>query len=45
MFDRPFLSQIQMDHAHPIASVPMRQRGDLLAQLNVVVGSRFIAQR
>jgi len=34
-----------MDHAHPVASVPMRQRSDLLAQLNVGVGPSLIAQR
>ena len=43
--DKSLLPQLQMDHAHPVASVPVRQRSDLLAQLNVVVGPKLLAQR
>ncbi|AAW73870.1 unknown protein [Xanthomonas oryzae pv. oryzae KACC 10331] len=43
--ETPFLPQLERDHPHAIAAMAMRQRKDALAQLNVAVLARAIAQR
>jgi hypothetical protein len=41
----PFLPELQIDHASPIAPMPMGQRDDAVAQARVGIGPRHVAQR